>query len=130
MAGRNTTTIEVSLETYDRLMELGAFPETLDELVGRLINGAAPKPRRDVVRIKLADGKKRQIRKKIGCEWCDRVFLGGQGYASHLRTHHPKHYHPAHPTPLSQRKTVLYRTEADRLKAEAEVVPVEVPATA
>jgi len=114
MAGRTTTTIEVSLETFDKLMEVGAFPETVDDLIGRLINGSTPTLKRGNSPTSTSapttkGKKKRQRRKKIGCEWCDRVFLGGQGYASHLRHSHPEHYHPVKPVPLSERKTVIYR---------------------
>lgn len=118
MSGRKNRTIEVSAETYDLLVAVGEFPETVDECIKRLINGTHT----FVATNRPSKGKqnKRKVRKKIGCEWCDRVFVGGQGYASHLRTYHPEHYNPKNPVPLSERKTVLYRTEADRRKAEME----------
>ncbi|HET6456817.1 MAG TPA: hypothetical protein VFI02_20655, partial [Armatimonadota bacterium] len=106
-------TITVSAETYERLMGHGQFPETVDSLIVRLCNGDALKPHRKIVIAKVATPepteKKKKVRHRIGCEWCNRVFLGGQGYASHLRHFHPKHYNPKNPVPLSERKTVIYR---------------------
>jgi hypothetical protein len=114
-----TRTIEISEETYEQLMERGQFPETMDQLIVRLANGV-PKTQRIVTIVKPKVKRKRK-RHKIGCKYCDRVFLAAQGYASHLRCYHPEHYHPANPTPLSERTTVRFRNRKEETeKADEE----------
>lgn len=66
-------TIEVTQKMFDRLFKLGSFPETWDDVLIRLVNGAEPKP----VRVK------RKYVRKITCEVCGKNFKGPQGLGAH-----------------------------------------------